>query len=268
MVQVCHNTCHNHPFGAGDCPLNALFRKYLDGWAQICGQVGFYEYYSKGASMGLPWPIVHCIRSDIPYLRQHGGRGFYTQWGRHDLAPAGVNFYVGAKLLWNSRLDTEALLNDFFTKFYGPAAAPMRRVFDRLEERCQRSALHAKGSSDCKYLFVQEWFAPKVLDPCFDDLAEAKRSAGDAEILRRIEVQESVLTYARLMWRYGEEVARIHTQGGGKESMQEAQRRAEEVLRFVKSKSGDGLALSRYADTYLNPVAALKRLNASIAGPW
>lgn len=270
MAQICHNTCHNHPFGSGDCPVNAAFRQHLDGWARICRHVGFYEYYSKGASMGLPWPMAHCIRADVPYLREHGGWGFYTQWGKRDLAAAGLNFYLAAKLLWNTHVSVDALLDDFFTPFYGPAAEPMRRIFDWLEQRVAASKLHAKGSSDSHYLFVKEWFAAEVLDPCFADLADARKRTSDADILRGIGVQESVLAYARLMNRYGEELFRVHRAGGATDdqSLDEAKRRAEAVRQFVKSKSEDGLALSKYANGYLNPKAALKRLSATVANPW
>jgi hypothetical protein len=270
MIQICHNTCHNHPFGAGDCPVNVSFRKYIDGWGRICEHVGFYEYYSKGAAMGLPWPMVHCIRADIPFLRQHEGWGFYTQWSRADVASAGLDFYVAAKLLWNARLNVDALLDDFFAKFYGPAAEPMKRIYDRLEQAAARSKLHAKGSSDCKYIFVGEWFSPKILDPCFADLEEACKRTTDEEILRRIAVQEAVLTYARLMCRYQEELARLHRAGAfaQEKSLEEAKQRATAVENFVKSKAKEALTLDKYTKAYLNPAGALRRMSAPAANPW
>jgi hypothetical protein len=269
MIQICHNTCHNHPFGGGDCPLNAEFRRNIAGWARICRQVGFYEYYAKGASMNLPWPVAHCIRADIPYLHEHSGWGFYTQWSKGSVLYSGLNFYLAAKLVWNPRLPVDALLEDFFSKFYGPAAEPMRRIFDRLEDRAARSALHAKGSSDCKYLFVTEWFDAATLDPCRDDIVKARALTNNPLILRRIEPQEALLEYARLMREYMEEIQRLHkTAPEGRADAAEAAKRAQAVHDYVKEKADMGLRMDKYTQTYLKPNAALNRLKASIAGPW
>lgn len=51
-------------------------------------------------------------------------------------------------------------------------------------------------------------------------------------------------------------------------SLREARPRADEFRRFVQARAEDSLVLSKFARTYLNPVAALRRLRASIVNPW
>ena len=45
-----------------------------------------------------------------------------------------LNLFVTAKALWNPDLDIEALLNDYYETYYGPAAPDMRLFWGRLEE--------------------------------------------------------------------------------------------------------------------------------------
>ena len=73
--------------------------------------------------------MVHTMRSDIPYYRDRGVEGFYTQLSESTWHRLGLNYYVAAKLCWNADLDADALLDDYFDGFYGPAAGPMGDYF-------------------------------------------------------------------------------------------------------------------------------------------
>lgn len=61
-------------------------------------------------------------RARIFYMEWHG------QWPFGDLIP-----YLTAELLWDPRQEVEALRAEYYTTFYGPAAAPMRAFHDALE---------------------------------------------------------------------------------------------------------------------------------------
>ncbi|HTE20373.1 MAG TPA: DUF4838 domain-containing protein, partial [Armatimonadota bacterium] len=45
----------------------------------------------------------------------------------------GRGYYVANKLMWNPKADVDALLADFYDKAFGPAAAPMRRYYERFD---------------------------------------------------------------------------------------------------------------------------------------
>ena len=49
-------------------------------------------------------------------------------------ATQGLNFYVGAKLAWDASLDVDALLAEYYRRFYGRAEAPMRRYWECWED--------------------------------------------------------------------------------------------------------------------------------------
>lgn len=56
--------------------------------------------------------------------------------GKFDYDPLAIehlNLYLTARLWWDANQDLEALLTDYFTSFYGPAAKPMRAFADYSE---------------------------------------------------------------------------------------------------------------------------------------
>ena len=45
-----------------------------------------------------------------------------------------INYYVFSKVAWNNQTDVEKLLQDYCRRMFGPAAVPMRKFIDRVEE--------------------------------------------------------------------------------------------------------------------------------------
>jgi hypothetical protein len=149
LIQICHiYCCHNHPLQGDRCVsgktmnargqflTNAEFRQMLTDWKKVTDHLFIYEYYtlSGPTRAGLPWPLLHALREDIPYYHKIGAEGFYTQLTESMFYRYGLNYYLTAKLAWNSRLDVDALLVDYCRHAFGPAAAPMLAHFKRLEQ--------------------------------------------------------------------------------------------------------------------------------------
>jgi hypothetical protein len=97
-----------------------------------------------------------------------------------------VNYYVAAKLAWNTRLDVDALLADYADHAFGPAAEPMRAYFGRLEQ--------AITDADCCLSYglesPQRWgprvFSREVMDQAAEFLAQAKAAAPQGPYRERV----------------------------------------------------------------------------------
>lgn len=64
------------------------------------------------------------------------GEDMWVEHYRGGLAKKGfnhLNYYVSARLWWDPERDTNALLDEYYTMFYGPAAVEMKRVIDYFE---------------------------------------------------------------------------------------------------------------------------------------
>jgi hypothetical protein len=205
LYQLCHlYFCHNHPLGSDACRSgrtyqasaefqpNQEFGKILDQWRRLSPELFVYEYYSIGgmAKAGLPWPVVHTIRADIPYYRDHGAQGFFTQLSPELWHRLGLNYYVAAKLCWNADLNVDALLADYFARFYGPAAGAMRDYFLAMEHSMQDwngcVSYGLQGVSGMKAI-GPKIFTPEVMQQMAASLEAAERlAAGDELLTRRV----------------------------------------------------------------------------------
>lgn len=100
-------------------PLNMVAAREIDDWVRAFpGQVGLYDY---------PGDWVYGTAERIRFMAHHGGRWVYLNGPQGDLLQ-----WVSARLLWDPFLDLDALVDEFTSAYYGPAAAPMR-AYLRLE---------------------------------------------------------------------------------------------------------------------------------------
>lgn len=147
IIQLCHiYFCHNHPITSDKCQPgeayepshnflpNQRFAELTRQWAGLTDNLFIYEYYALGgwSKTNMLWPMVHTMRHDIPFYRDCGARGFYTQVADWPRSP--LNYYVAAKLAWNADLDVDWLVDDFCRSFFGQAAEPMKAYLMGLEQ--------------------------------------------------------------------------------------------------------------------------------------
>ena len=113
------------------------FEELMDLWPKRCRNMGFYDYLSvwmwdwdmppggRGANLAY-------LRRQIPrYVACHATSvdcESGNNWGVH-----GLGYYVANRLMWDSAADVDALVADFFQQAFGPAAAAMRRYYERLD---------------------------------------------------------------------------------------------------------------------------------------
>lgn len=220
---ICHTPwefCHVHALDDPNCPRNRRFMEYITGWTKVARHVGVYDYYGHFYAF-TPWPIIHDIREDIPTLQRLGVERFMSETQQH-WANQGLNFYVAAKLLWNPKQDVNALLSEYYERFYGKAAAPMRRYWERWEQAMIATA--RTGDGGYKW---QEMFTPELVAECDRYLSEAERLAkSDRELVGRR------IAFARKGFRFTEAWTRMRYHGERRE-FREAVAAGDEALRRI-----------------------------------
>ena len=103
---------------------NREFAGQLKDWGSMLSQLGYYDYYGNFDFFG-PWGIIHKMREDLPAFRDAGGT-FLMLETQPVFAAQGLNHYVAGRLMWDADADVDLLMEEFFLKYYGPAAEPMR----------------------------------------------------------------------------------------------------------------------------------------------
>lgn len=259
--EICHGQCHNHSIADPTCEENRRFREAVQGWGEIFPRLSAYEYYYKVAALELPFPILHAIRLDIPWYRDAGFIGLYTQYGANYWT-IGLNYYVAARLLWDADQDVDEILEDYFQTFYGKASKPMEAYHRIFEEAAVRSGLHMVTDP---YTFLG-YLSEETLAEAGRALQAALQSDVDERQRARIRKQETVLTYARMCLEYHralQAAAHDPALSGKDEITARLGPQAERIRGFLVSTQGSHCfrdRLSPYQERFLDPVFSVKQI--------
>jgi len=163
------------------------FDELLELWPQKCRNMGFYEYFSVW-----PWDYDQFPggrANDTAYLRKmiplYAARGATSldcessgNFGIH-----GRGYYLAQRLMWDPKADADKVLADFYDKAFGPAAAPMRRYYERFD----------RGN--------QPMISAHLLALGFRDVEEAAKLAADrADVRARLDHIKQYLRSVHLRW--------------------------------------------------------------------
>jgi hypothetical protein len=116
----------NHGMDDPRSPPRREYKEMLYRWAHVMqGRVVIYDY-DQGMLVwrDLPNPSVQAFRQDVRHYRKAGILGVSTE-SRGAVATVLLNLYLRGQLLWDPDADADALLGEFYERFYGPAAGPM-----------------------------------------------------------------------------------------------------------------------------------------------
>jgi len=136
------------PFNDPTSKRNQVFYKQLTDWGSVLAQFGYYEYTGSIFFFG-PWTLVNKLREDMPAFHELGGTYLHFEW-QSLFATQGLNWYVSSLLTWNLDADVDIALEEFFTKYYGPAAEPMRNYWMAMD---RLYSLERSGSSPSQRIF-------------------------------------------------------------------------------------------------------------------
>lgn len=158
--------------------------RLIEQWPGIARHVTIYEYYAINQwGAKLPdntMPTVDYLARTLRTWHSQGLEGINGEM-ENDWASCGLRFWAFAELAWNPELGSDAVMDDFLTRCWGPAAGPMRRYYERWE--------------------TGQKATPRVLRLALRDLDEAARlSASTPEVARRVD-QMSLYLYWHLLSR-------------------------------------------------------------------
>ena len=188
----------NYCFNYGASFLNpgakrtSIYKEYLDRWAELTELHSIYEYFGfYGWLEALPVTLYR-LSEEIAYYKKIGVDDFYSEteerWSTNHLL-----YYAFSRLWWDHTTDVEAMLDEFFRLFYGPAEQPMRDFHLALETSGGRNRCWVGIESELLRIFPL-----KLRQKCRADLEKAKGLAMDnPTIMAR-------LAFVELGWRYTE----------------------------------------------------------------
>ncbi len=166
-------SCTMHGYDDDHCWQKTQQGQMLKRWCELCKNVWIYGYNYNMLVSGLtPFPEFTKLRRDFPLMKKWGVMGFHDE-SRNVWAEAGIaSRYLRAQLEWNAEADVDAILDDFFGKWYGRAARPMKAFYFALDDALTRSPIH--GHED---RVMPEVYTPELLSRLKQFVAEAEQAA-------------------------------------------------------------------------------------------
>jgi len=159
-----------HGMDDPNSPPRQEYRAIMERWAKIMeGRVIIYDY-DQGMLVwrDLPAPSIQSFRQDVKHYRDAGVLGISTE-SRGALATTFFNIYLRSQLMWNPDANVDALLDDFYEKFYGPAAAPMKRYWNAIIAAWQNTL-----ATEHEYMLIPAVYTPQLVAQLKKDLTEAE----------------------------------------------------------------------------------------------
>jgi len=147
-------------------------------------------------------PNMEVIADNIRFWIENNAEGIMTQGSYQSPGSERdeMRSWVIAKLMWDPRLDLDALVNDFIYGHYGKAA-PAIAEYDRLLR--QAGSDHAKGlaapKGGIRFKMDDPFLSREFLDRATDLFKRAATLAENDTIRRRVEQAEMAILYVKLM---------------------------------------------------------------------
>jgi hypothetical protein len=191
-------SCTLHGYDDPHCWQKVRQGQMLQRWAAMCPNVWIYGYNYQMLVSGLtPLPEFTKLRRDFPLMKKWGVMGFHDE-SRNVWAEAGIaSRYLRARLEWDADAAVDAVLDDFFARWYGPAAEPMKDFYVALDQRIAESDVHGHEDRCLPDLYTAE-----LLERLGKDVAGAEQQAAGEPFRTRVRAErlicEHLLAYVEM----------------------------------------------------------------------
>ena len=165
----------------------------LRDWTDMYDNVYMYNYlyYNLVGCGAPPIPLARRHKHEMPMLKELGIAGFLDE-GRTVRGEAGIfPTYLRARMMWNADLDVDALTEEYFSAWYGPAAGPAFDFWDEMERAIESSNIG--GNEDHMLSLI---YTPELIENLAGHLARAEAAAkGDAWAEPRVRGDRATFEY-------------------------------------------------------------------------
>lgn len=137
--------CVAHPLDG--CEANKTPLTNLLAWSKITDQLYIWHYSTNFAHFLQPLPDLDEIAGTISLFKKRGVVGIFYEG---DMVAGGggemseLKAYLMTKLMWDPSRDAKAIVDEFVTGVYGPAAPQINAWLDLLHQPARKHQVHAK----------------------------------------------------------------------------------------------------------------------------
>ena len=120
-----------------------------------------YQYLYNLADFGTSFSMINQVASEYKYYKDNGVASIRSEvlpaWGYH-----GPSLYLASKMMWDADLDAQALMDEYFATFYGPAGDAMQLHFEILEAAYANADYFAGSAYEIPKIITSESYVQKL----------------------------------------------------------------------------------------------------------
>jgi len=177
-------------------PTNQARLRELEKWGKISSHIWIYEYLMvEGWVHHDPPVLIDTLGWEISYFHKIGVDGFIAQAG-NDWAMNGANYYLSAQLLWDSSLNSQKIMEEYYSLLFGKAASAIQK-YHKIKEQAWTEGVRSVGKlsqvTDVIYLNI---YTDKIIAECRKCFVNAKSLVSpNSKAFKRIEMFHNSLTF-------------------------------------------------------------------------
>lgn len=175
------------------------YRQQFEAWAKIVPSMFWRPNTGSPAGWQQGLPDIHVAQTirDFQDVAAANCIGIYIDGVWEHWATVGPLYYIMAQLAWNPAADAEAILSDYYTRAFGPAAPHVREYFESLEK--ERMPFAAKNGEAGVFSFPQ-LYSEALLTASQARLDRAAAAVpADSIFAKRVAFIQAGLTHTKLM---------------------------------------------------------------------
>lgn len=168
-----------------DSDFAANDRDLIERWGKAGPKFfGLYDYY-YGAPFLVPRPTLWAVTEAIPYAYEKGARAFIAE-ATPNWALDGPKPWLAAQLLWNPKLDSAKLLDEYYARFWKESARPMRAFYELCDRQWRTQPKPPVWVKYFKDDDQRRLFPPSIRKQLRNQLMEAAKLARSDIVRERV----------------------------------------------------------------------------------
>ncbi len=176
--------CRAHSMADATCPSRPQIRTLLEGWAKAARMVGYYNYMFHLAEVAVPYPMITQMKEELPII--YGNKvKFWIPETLNNFESILPGMYLSIRMSWDANTKPSEIMDEFYSRFYGAAAAPMRRYWELFDDAWIKVPEHA----GCGFGYPKR-FTPDFMRQARTAMNEALAACKTEMEKRRVTMQD------------------------------------------------------------------------------
>ncbi len=182
VIRLCSIECSfSQPLATG--PQNESFRRDIEQWSAIAPKLYIWNYVTNFRNYILPHPNMRVLAPNLRFFVEHNAVALFEQGDSGSTCGDFVELraWLLSHLMWDPSRDENALIREFLSGYYGPAAEALEEYLNLIHDAVEEAGTYLR----CYMNDTSAWLSTEDQIRASRLFEEAQRSVADDPVLSR-----------------------------------------------------------------------------------